>query len=343
VLILAGLPGLVVVSCRGRTATAALAAFGAAGFFWGYVAGGFRSLDFLQPGRHTFAFYSALSVASGFGIALGLARLREWSGWRLDLAVALGLIVAGGWYFAPILNRAVGARLAGPWPFLSSRPSPQLLRVFGRVRANVRPGERLLYEEGGFGLPGVPDPFQGGRFSGLLADRLGIELIGGPYLHASLTTNFTQFGEGKLFGRADWDRDWFVRYARLYRPSAILCWSPKSRAFCRDNPDLIAVKEDDGVVLVGRVHGFEGAAIDGRAEVETSPGRLRVTRAEPGLDGSVVLRYHSVPCLRIDPPVAWEPVFLEQDPVPFIKLRPPPGAVTIELSLPPAARGPTDD
>ena len=43
-------------------------------------------------------------------------------------------------------------------------------------------------------------------------------MIGGPYLHASLTTNFTQFGEGKLFGEADWDRDQFVRYARLYRP-----------------------------------------------------------------------------------------------------------------------------
>ena len=53
----------------------------------------------------------------------------------------------------------------------------------------------------GVGLPGVPDPFQGGRFSGLLPERTGVEVIGGPYLHASLKTNFTQFGEGKLFGR----------------------------------------------------------------------------------------------------------------------------------------------
>ena len=162
--------------------------------------------------------------------------------------------------------------MLGPVPFLSSRPSPRLLWVVSRVKSFVKPGERLYYEEGGFGLPGVPDPFQGGRFSGLLPERLGVEVIGGPYLHAALTTNFTQFGEGKLFGRADWDRDWFVRYARLYRPSAILCWSPRARAFCRANPDLIEVKDDNGFVLIARVNGFEGRRSRGRPRSRRSPG-----------------------------------------------------------------------
>ena len=64
---------------------------------------------------------------------------------------------------------------------------------------------------------------------------------------------------------------------------------------------------------------------------------MRVTKAEGGLDGTVVLRYHSVPCLRSDPTVEWEPVFLEDDPVPFIKFRPPHGGgpVTFELRIPP--------
>ena len=98
--------------------------------------------------------------------------------------------------------------------------------------------------------------------------------------------------------------------------------------------------DDRGAVLFGRVLGTGGATILGTAEVQAEPGRLAVRAGAAELDETVVLRYHSVPCLRIDPPVAWEPVFLEQDPVPFIKLRPPPGAVTIELSVPPAARGP---
>jgi hypothetical protein len=262
--------------------------------------------------------------------------LKERSRLRLDWMAVSVIAVLIAWYLGPMAVGSVRARVLAPIPFLSSRPSPRMLWVIARLKRVVQPGDRVLYEEGGFGLPGIPDPFQGGRFSGLLPEKLGIELIGGPYLHAALTTNFTQFGEGKLFGRADWDRDWFVRYARLYRPSAIVCWSPRAREFCRANSDLIDVQADDGAVAIGRVTGFPGAAIEGSADVEATPARLRVSNMRDGVDGTVVLRYHSAPCLRIDPPVAWEPVFLEGDPVPFIRLRSPPGAVTFELRFPPS-------
>ena len=313
-----------------------LAGFIGAGFFWGYLTGSFRSFDFLQPGRHTFAFFSGLTLASGFGLSRALGWARQRSGFRVDWVGAIILVFAGIWHLGGEVRQGV-ARVFGPLPFLTSRPSPWLYWVLKNVRDNVKPGERLLYEEGGKDVPGVSDPFQGGRFSGILADKLGIELIGGPYLHASLTTNFTQFGEGKLFGKKDWDRSWFVRYAKLYRPSAILCWTPKARAFCQSNPDLIEIRADGGSVILGRVIGFEGAAIEGRADVVASPGKLVVTKAEGGLDGTVVLRYHSVPCLRSDPHVEWESVYLEDDPVPFIKLRPPPGGgpVTFGMKFPP--------
>lgn len=337
VLIAAGTLGLASLARRDRIQAAGLGGFIAAGFFWGYLAGGFRALDFLQPGRHTFAFYSGLALASGIGLTEVLARLGEAPGIRLDRWALAGLLLVGTRFFGPILVGSVGARLRGPAPFLSSRPSPRLRWVLDRVKRHTRPGERLLYEEGGFALPGVPDPFAGGRYSGLIPARTGAELLGGPYLHASLATNFTQFGEGKLFGRANWGRDHFVRYARLYRPSAILCWSPHARAFCRSNPDLIQIVEDDGTVLIGRVVGFGGATIEGTAQVEASPGRLRVRGASPGLDGLVVLRYHTVPGLRASPPVRWEPVFLEADPVPFIGLRNPPGDLTLELGFPPGS------
>ena len=91
-----------------------------------------------------------------------------------------------------------------------------------------------------------------------------------------MKTNFTQFGEGKLFGRQNWDRDYFVRYAKLYRPSAILCWSPHARRFCRDHPELIRILEDDGTVLIGRVEGFGGDVIEGAGQVEAVAGRIRV-------------------------------------------------------------------
>lgn len=342
VLIAAGCLGLAVLARRDRVGAAGLLGFVAAGFGWGYLAGGSRSVDFLQPGRHTYAFYTGLALASSIGLTELVARLREGAGGRLDRWAVVGLVVVGTRFFGPAVVESVAWRLGGPGrePFLSSRPSARLLWVVERVKRHVRPGERLLYEEGGFGLPGIPDPFQGGRFSGLLPERTGVEMIGGPYLHASLATNFTQFGEGTLFGKADWGREHFVRYARLYRPSAILCWSPRSRAFCLSNPDLIDVRDDDGTVLIGRVKGFEGETIEGSAEVEATPGRLQVRGAVAGVDGSVVLRYHSVPCLRARPPARWDPVFLEDDPVPFIRLRPPFNDTTLELRFPPDRGGP---
>jgi hypothetical protein len=191
----------------------------------------------------------------------------------------------------------------------------------------------LLYEEGGFGLPGEADPFAGGRFSGLLPALAGVEVLGGPYLHVALKTNFTQFGEGKLFGLPDWDRDHFTRYAAIYRPYAILCWSRHARAFCLGNADLVEVLDDDGAVLIARIRGGGGAVVHGQATVAAQPGVLSVGPG-PGaeLDGPAVLRYHFVPTLRANPRTRLRPVPLAGDPVPFIELEVPRAGVTLELA-----------
>ncbi|HWE38321.1 MAG TPA: hypothetical protein VG406_17245 [Isosphaeraceae bacterium] len=335
-----GLLGLAMRPARERVATLALIGLAAAGFAWGYLAGASGALDFLQPGRHTYALYSALSLAAGLGLVGAWSLIRA-GGRGLGRVAALATLLVGLRLFGPSidgLSRVYlaidlrGRPVAGAEPFLSSRPTARLRWMIDRVRRHVRPGERLLYEEAG---KGDLDPFQGGRYSGLIPHFVpGVELLGGPYLHASLATNFTQFGEGKLFGEANWGRAHFDRYARLYRPSAILCWSPHARAFCLANPDRIEVVDDDGLMLMGRVVGFEGAAIDGKAGVRAEPGRLVVRGEGGGLDGRIVLRYHSVPYMRSRPPVRLEPVPLEGDPVPFLGLSPPPGPVTLELSPP---------
>ncbi len=333
ILLAAGLPGLRMMLRRSPVTGLATAGFCGAGLGWGYLAAVMASLDFLQPGRHTFALYSGLAIASAVGLSTVVRRLR-----KLGLArwAVVGLLLVSVRVIGPTLLESVRLHLAAGEPFLSSRPSSRLVWVVENVRKHVRPGERLLYEEGGKDIPEAPDPFRRGRFSGLLPERTGVELLGGPYLHAALTTNFTQFGEGKLFERADWDRDFFVRYARLYRPSAILCWSPHARGFCRSNPDLIRIVADDGVLLLGRVEGFGGETIRGRANVHAGPNRLRVTGMVPDLDGSIVLRYHFVPCLTTSSPVACEPESHEEDPVPFIRLRPPPGIRDVEIRMSPS-------
>jgi hypothetical protein len=333
-LIAAGLPGLLLLLRREAVLGWACIGFCAAGFGWGYLAGAARSLDFLQPGRHTFAFYTGLAIAGGVALDELRKRLRagkpRLDGWAMAGAILIGVRMIG-YPGYPAINALRGWFV--PEPFLSSRPTPRALWIVDRVGRHLKPGDRLLYEEGGFAVKGAPEPFQGGRLSGILPDRTGVELIGGPYLHASLLTNFSQFGEGKLCGKSNWTRDDFIRYAKLYGPSAILCWSPHARRFCRENPDLIRVLDDDNSVLLGRVKGFEGHFLEGTGKVDAKAGVLRLRELTPGLDGSVVLRYHTVPYLRARPAVAIERDYREDDPVPFIRLRPPAGTSDVELKL----------
>ncbi len=360
VLLAGALVGLAALAGRSRILVLGLGGFLAAGFAWGYLAGAFRALDFLQPGRHTYALYTGAAVASGIAWSEIRRRLRAGGKGRLDRWLAIGLILVGVRMFGPSIASSFQYRTArecsvsirltpagvpefrifpkvAAVPFLSSRPSRRWQWLLKEVQTLVEPGERLLYEEGGRAVDGLADPFGGQRFGGLLPTFTGVEVIGGPFLHVPVETNFTQFGEGRLFGRSDWDRAHFVRYARLYRPRAIVCWSPRARAFCKANPDLIEVLDEErgGPLLIGLVKGFEGPAIQGKAKVQAEPGRLRVWIAPDEVDGLVVLRYHSMPYLRSRPPVPLESVQLEGDPVPFIGIRPPADPLTLELNFPP--------
>ncbi len=327
--------GLAVLARQRLVAAVGLATYAAAGFFWGYLAGAFRIFDFLQPGRQAFAFYTGCALAGGIAVAELARRLRSVSPDRLDLWAYAAVLLIVARIQGPMLGYELKEKFGGPTPFLMNRANSQLRWVVENVKRHVPRGSRLFYEEGGVDLPNVSDPFRSGRFSGLLPTLAGVEVVGGPFLRMALKTNFTQLGEGRLFGKRDWDRARFERYARLYRPSAILCWTPPGRSFCERHADLIEILEDNGVFILGRVKGFEGPAIEGSAEVVASPGRLVVNGLRPGPDGSVVLAYHAMPRMRTDPPVPWDSVLLEDDPVPFIRLRPPIDTVKMEIHFPP--------
>ena len=333
-----GLFGFAATGKKDRATTAGVIGFAAGGFAWGYLAGFSPRLDFLQPGRHTFACYSSLALAGGIAWSTAIDRLGKGSP-KLSKWAVLATILIVVRVFGPSLQNSFATRLLRGEPFLSSRPPSELSVLTARLKTFMKPGDRLLYEEAGKSDPAGRDPFRGARFSGLLPHLIpGIELIGGPYLHASLKTNFTQFGEGKLFEKKHWTRADFDRYGRLYRPTAIVCFSPWAKAFCESNGDRVKIVAREGPFVIGRVQGFEGDAISGKADVDAKPGRLIVREAIADLDGKVLLRYHFTPSMRIRPSTTIEPVFLEDDPVPFIAFRPNgsnPGPWTIDLDFSP--------
>lgn len=305
-LILGLLAGMPIFWKRSKIAAAGLAGFAAGGFFWGYAAGAFRSLDFLQPGRHTYAFYLAASVAGGYFLTFLLEWLRR-SHRQASTGFICGLLLLAIRLYGPIVY-AVYFQWVGVPVALASTPPPALFSSLKQaMKANIQSGSRVFYEEGGFG----GDPFAGGRYSGVLANDLDIEMIGGPYLHASLTTNLAQFGEGKLFGRENWDLAWLEEVAGRYGVSSILCWSDRARALVDANPGSFEVLYRNGPFRLARINKtatlkpayplFGKEFVVGDSSVEGGKFRFKIKPAEPGIavDRIVVLRYHWVPNLRV--------------------------------------------
>jgi hypothetical protein len=337
--------GLPLIAKSRSIAAAGLAGFAASGFFWGYAAGAFRSFDFLQPGRHTFAFYSSAAIVASYAFgrfyALLAARSRASA-----FGAALGLAFVGIRIFGPIVVAVVGVWTNPQSAPLASKPPAAYELIFNALKGKVGPGDRVLYEEGGMG----PDFFAGGRYSGVLARELGCEFLGGPYLHASLKTNLAQFGEGKLLGRENWDMAWLETVRKRYGLTWIVAWSDSARAVLDANPDRFEYVVRDGALRVARLKsvGKETEAVAPtvplagaehvEGPVQAEPGRIRLTLrpAQEGIavDRDVVLRYHWAPNLEATGP---EGVVVLQESLPDAAFPP-----LIRLRLKPGAQGPTE-
>lgn len=342
VLLAASLASLIALRRTGPVRLAMLVGLMAAGFGFGYLGGWSRALDPIEPGRQTYVLYTTACVLVG----LGWGRWREALGrrWpRLATAAFLAPSLLLGAWMAPrvlaTLERRVGLTListAPPGmtrePFLSSRPHPRLTWIVGALKREFEPGERIYYEEGGRTVQGeLVDLFGGYRFGGLLPYLTGLEVIGGPFLNVPVRNNFTQVGMGRHFGSSRWSVAEFERYARIYRPAGIVCWSPAARSFCRANGSTFEVVKEDSLFLIARVRGFEGDAIRGRAEVEAEAGRLTVRMTAPDVDGTVLLRYHTAPGLVGRSGLEPGSERREADPVPFIRLPFTREPVTLDL------------
>ncbi len=348
-------PGLWLLRKRDRTSAWGLFGFSLAGFGWGYLAGGLRQIDFLQPGRHTYAFYVACALAGGVVWGVAAEQLTRFSR-RLKLLCVLGLLGLGFRLFGPPVIDQVGSRLgmSGGQPFLSSQPSGRFLWILDQLKTHMQPGQRLLYEESGEDLPGIPDPYQGHRYSGLLPWMTGVEVIGGPYLRVALSTNYVQFGEDKLLGQSEWGPEQFLSACRSYGPSGMVCWSPRAIKFCREHPDLIQIVAEHeetfrlvesrtgrmvtypSRLIFAKILGNSGPVLRGTAEVMACAGAIEVKGARTDeLDGLVVLRYHLLPWVRSKPSVTIKPVRVIGDPVPLIGFEPIDGPVRFELDPPP--------
>lgn len=278
----------------------------------------------LQPNRFSASAYLFLIVPAAVGAAALGRVLREVSGTRRVVTFACagiaGLLALAA---ADEVRREASSAHSGRYG--SAPPDVRGVGVKGQallrwLASDTRPDARVLFETS---MARVHD---GGHIVGYLQLQSGREFIGGPY-----NNFFAGTRDGWMFGRplADIDPATFAAYLRLYNVGWIVVHSDTARRYlARLGERLVSGPVLDGLQTYS-VDQPAGFVERGRAAVVTRDyGRLVVEqRGAPGED--IVLRYHFVPGLHAADGSSVQPVYLMDDPQPFIRVTP--RAKTVEL------------
>ncbi|WP_342113731.1 hypothetical protein [Pseudoduganella sp. OTU4001] len=297
----------------------ALAVFAALG-------GAIPLLGNLQPNRQSAAAYLFLVIPAAIGVGNIVRGLRGAGAMRLGSLGMSVLLLAGGMFLAKELANEVSR---APTPH-HGRSAPEV-RGAGEttvwladwLKRNTTPEARVLFETS---LGRIHD---GSHIAGPLAYETQREFIGGPYV----LMHHAGFWDGTLFGQpiANFPADEFTKRMALYNIGWVVAHSASSKAYLARHPGLAQVAAQGPVTVfeVRQPHSYFAA---GQGRV-AGRGFNRIE-----LDGvageAVTLKYHYVDGLSVEPAARIEPVLLDGDPQPFIRIVQPPQKLTLRFGVP---------
>ena len=181
------------------------------------------------------------------------------------------------------------------------------------LQTETRPEGRVLFETS---LARVHD---GGHIVGYLAMLSGREFIGGPY-----NNFFAGTRDGWMFGRPleTIDQATFLAYLKLYNIGWIAVHSDASKRYLAGFPGRIVPGDPFQGLQTFVVKQTLDFVQEGHAAMRSVNYGKLVVEQKGAAGDPIVLKYHYVPGLRAVDGSDVEPVFLMDDPIPFIRVRP---------------------
>ena len=283
-------------------------------------------LGSLQPNRFSAPAYLFLVIPA----ALGVRRLFEWARRRTRLAryfarfalVALALVagVAINEVRREVSHDNVGHYGVIPPEVRGLAQTGE--RTLAWLKENTSPAGRVLFEQS---LGRVHD---GAHLAGYLASQSRREFIGGPYPYFFFASAWDGWAFGAPIAAIPHDR--FRDYLRLYNIGWIVVHSRETIEY------LGAVAGVRPVEKIGQLQAYKVDQdltyfLEGSGTIDAASSNwIVVTIDKPGNDG-VTLKYHYVPGLRASDGSELRPVFLMDDPRPFINIKP--RSTVFELGL----------
>ncbi len=191
---------------------------------------------------------------------------------------------------------------------------------------------RILIEDSGFfdrhsrGLV-----YASSYFPALVPLLTGRALIGGPYPYIFIKHHYASFRDG-IFLERDIDTyslEELKKAFDLYNIRWIVCWSSRAVRAFNAYPDYLVPKERFGKFNTYEVRRTPSYFISGSGRLAFDYNEIRLTDVHGGAHGDVIISFHWMETLYVDPAGRMEPLMLDRDPIPFIRIVDPPLNLTI--------------
>lgn len=211
---------------------------------------------------------------------------------------------------------------------LRSRINPELNRLAEWIKRAASSEGRVLFEESGDETGFVYD---GVYLSSFLPHLTGRQLIGGPINLYNDRHHFAEFHSGKLFQKQvqTLSDEGLRNYFRLYNIGAVVAFHPASVRRFLAIPDLVRLDHRVGRVHLFKVNQSLSWFVKGEGQINVSLNRIEVSNVN---GAEIILKFHWHPRLVGVPEVKSEPIMLQDDPIPFIRVVNPPATFTLRIS-----------
>jgi hypothetical protein len=287
-------------------------------------------LSAIAPGRMTLplALYLIFPAAHAMAVVGSKAALRirrlplPGRGGEISVAAAAALVlaigVAGmqGKFFRPFTLVGLEEREGF---------TKQGMALIEWLRDNTDSKGRILHEE----TNRKSHRYYGSHMPAWIPLYAGRELAGGPAPHALLQHNFLRFIAGTFRDEPlrRTDAKTLASYLSLYNVRWVLAWKPSTKRRLTRLPFTELMGTFDKFSLF-RIEIPPSYFLRGGGRVELDGSRIRLLDVTPE-DGVVAIKYHWLETLRSDPPRPIEPLYMLDDPVPFISVEDPPKELVI--------------
>ena len=324
VLLIGGMAGLVLWRRNGRGDLALPVAVTAAFFFvFGYFGAFVQLFAEVNPTRYLPVMNLLLLIPATTAmlhVYRGIGSRITANG--LFLAVALGVCMVS-FFHLQRFDKLLQLRTGEP-------ETREVTQLINELRAMPPQGRVLLEDSGVMDHEGPGQVYAMSHIPALFPQKTGKAFIGGPYPYVFVKHHWTDFHDGKIFGRNMDDVPFrrMKKYMALYDITRIVCWSSRARDYFNAYPDYFRPEKNVGYFQIYTVARKPDSFLRGSGTARATYNRIELTDVKPE-GGEIIIKYHWLDSLRTDPPLKISSVRFMDDPIGFIRIQNPPPALKI--------------